>query len=66
MEVKQAAMASAANSVLVAGSAKYGTFGRYRVAPLTAFGTIVTDADLTDAAAEGIRAGGSSLVLARS
>ncbi|WP_320781140.1 DeoR/GlpR family DNA-binding transcription regulator [Streptomyces sp. CRN 30] len=65
VEVKQAAMASAANSVLVAGSAKYGTFGRYRVAPLTAFDTVVTDADLTDAAAEGIRAGGSSLVLAR-
>ncbi|MFE3598821.1 DeoR/GlpR family DNA-binding transcription regulator [Streptomyces sp. NPDC059096] len=66
VEVKQAAMASAAHSVLVAGSSKYGTFGRYRVAPLSAFDTIVTDADLTDAAAEGIRTGGSSLALARS
>ncbi|MFE3826867.1 DeoR/GlpR family DNA-binding transcription regulator [Streptomyces sp. NPDC059092] len=66
VEVKQAAMASAAHSVLVAGSSKYGTFGRYRVAALSAHDTIVTDADLTDAAAEGIRTGGSSLVLARS
>ncbi|MGP2439850.1 DeoR/GlpR family DNA-binding transcription regulator [Streptomyces sp. JW3] len=66
VEVKQAAMACAAHSVLVAGSSKYGTFGRYRVAPLTAFDTIVTDAELTDAAAEGIRGGGSSLVLALS
>lgn len=64
VDVKQAAMASGAHSVLVAGSSKYGTFGRYRVAPLTAFDTIVTDTDLTEAAAEGIRAGGSSLVLA--
>ncbi|GAA4800029.1 DeoR/GlpR family DNA-binding transcription regulator [Streptomyces ziwulingensis] len=66
VEVKQAAMAAAAHRVLVAGASKYGTFGRYRVAALTAFDTIVTDADLTGAAAEGIRSGGSSLVLARS
>jgi DeoR/GlpR family transcriptional regulator of sugar metabolism len=66
VEVEQAAMACAAHSVLVAGSSQYGTFGRYRVAPLTAFDTVVTDAELTDATAEGIRDGGSSLVLAQS
>ncbi|MFJ5173000.1 DeoR/GlpR family DNA-binding transcription regulator [Streptomyces griseoviridis] len=64
VEVKQAAMASAAHSVLVAGSSKYGTFGRYRVAPLASYDTIVTDADLTEAAAEGIRSAGTTLVRA--
>ncbi|MGW5127386.1 hypothetical protein ACWEQ7_25765, partial [Streptomyces sp. NPDC004069] len=41
---------------------------RRRAGPssLTAFDVIVTDADLTEAAAEGIRAGGSFLVLTRS
>ncbi|MDT0436475.1 MULTISPECIES: DeoR/GlpR family DNA-binding transcription regulator [Streptomyces] len=64
VEVKQAAMASAARSVLVAGSSKYGTFGRYRVAPLAAFDTIVTDTDLSEAAAEGVRSAGTGLVRA--
>ncbi|GGX89767.1 DeoR/GlpR family DNA-binding transcription regulator [Streptomyces minutiscleroticus] len=64
VEVKQAAMESAGSSVLVAGSSKFGTFGRYRVAPLDAFDTIVSDTDLAGAAAEGVRAKGADLVLA--
>ncbi|RKN41340.1 DeoR/GlpR family DNA-binding transcription regulator [Streptomyces hoynatensis] len=64
VDVKQAAMAAASKSVLVAGSSKYGTFGMYKVAPLNAFDVIVTDAGLTEAGADGIRAGGLDLVLA--
>ncbi|MGY1439429.1 DeoR/GlpR family DNA-binding transcription regulator [Streptomyces reniochalinae] len=63
VEVKQAAMAAAQRSVLVAGSAKYGTFGMYRIASLDAFDTIVADAMLTEAAAQGIRACGTDLRL---
>ncbi|MFC5823627.1 DeoR/GlpR family DNA-binding transcription regulator [Nonomuraea insulae] len=65
VEVKQAAMTSASRSVLVAGSSKYGSFGMYRIAPLTAFDTVITDTALTEAAAEGIRAGGTDLHLAK-
>jgi DeoR/GlpR family transcriptional regulator of sugar metabolism len=64
VDVKQAAMGAASSSVLVAGSSKYGTFGRYKVAPLGAFDVIVTDSALTEAAADGIRAGGADLRLA--
>ncbi|ONK13980.1 DeoR/GlpR family DNA-binding transcription regulator [Streptomyces sp. MP131-18] len=46
VEVKQAAMRSASRSVLLAGSVKYGTFGMYRVADLTGFDTLITDAGL--------------------
>ncbi|MEV6157420.1 DeoR/GlpR family DNA-binding transcription regulator [Nonomuraea sp. NPDC052129] len=65
VEIKQAAMEAASRSVLVAGSSKCGSFGMYRVAPLTAFDMVITDAALTEAAAEGIRAGGTDLHLAR-
>ncbi|ASY31839.1 MULTISPECIES: DeoR/GlpR family DNA-binding transcription regulator [unclassified Streptomyces] len=65
VEVKKAAMECAGSSVLVAGSSKYGTFGKYRVAPLTSFDVVITDEDLAEAAAEGIRAGGTELLLAR-
>ncbi|WP_433512851.1 DeoR/GlpR family DNA-binding transcription regulator [Nonomuraea sp. CA-143628] len=64
VEIKQAAMEAASRSVLVAGSSKYGSFGMYRVAPLSAFDMVITDAALTEAAAEGIRAGGTDLELA--
>ncbi|MFC8645805.1 DeoR/GlpR family DNA-binding transcription regulator [[Kitasatospora] papulosa] len=64
VEVKQAAMECTGSSVLVAGSSKYGTFGKFRVAPLGAFDTIVTDHGLAEAAAEGLRAGGADLRLA--
>ncbi|WP_019544707.1 DeoR/GlpR family DNA-binding transcription regulator [Streptomyces sulphureus] len=63
VEVKQAAMAAAQQSVLVAGSSKYGTFGMYKVAGLDAFDTVVTDASLTEAAAHGIRSAGTDLTL---
>ncbi|MFD5628763.1 DeoR/GlpR family DNA-binding transcription regulator [Streptomyces sp. NPDC127072] len=65
VEVKQAAMESAGSSVLVAGSSKFGTFGKYRVAPLTAFNAVITDSALADAAAEGVRAGGAELHMAK-
>lgn len=64
VEVKQAAMECTGSSVLVAGASKYGTFGKFRVAPLSAFDTIVTDGSLAEAAAEGLRAGGADLRLA--
>ncbi|MEK8174178.1 DeoR/GlpR family DNA-binding transcription regulator [Streptomyces sp. M19] len=64
VEVKQAAMESAGTSVLVAGSSKFGTFGKYRVAPLTAFDTVISDTALAEAAAEGVRASGTELCLA--
>ncbi|WP_326809009.1 DeoR/GlpR family DNA-binding transcription regulator [Streptomyces sp. NBC_01186] len=63
VEVKQAAMAAASQSVLVAGSSKYGTFGMYKVAALSAFDTVLTDAALTEPAAQGIRAAGADLRL---
>ncbi|MFJ4438045.1 DeoR/GlpR family DNA-binding transcription regulator [Streptomyces sp. NPDC088923] len=66
VEVKKAAMECSGSSVLVAGSSKYGTFGKYRVAPLTSFDVVITDEVLAEAAAEGIRAGGTELLLARS
>lgn len=65
VEVKQAAMECAGTSVLVAGSSKFGTFGRYRVATLSAFDAVITDTALTEAAAEGVRAGGAELHLAK-
>jgi DeoR/GlpR family transcriptional regulator of sugar metabolism len=61
IDVKRAAMAGAAQSVLVAGSSKYGTFGMYKVAPLGAFDVVITDAGLAGAAADGIRAEGTDL-----
>lgn len=64
VEVKQTAMECTARSVLVAGSSKFGTFGKYRVAPLSASDTIITDQSLTEAAAEGVQACGADLLLA--
>lgn len=63
VEVKQAALAAAGHSVLVAGSSKYGSFGMYRVAALSAFDTVVTDDALTEAAARGLREAGADLRL---
>lgn len=55
VEVKQAAMASASRSVLLAGSPKYGTFGMYRIAALGEFDAVVTDDGLSPAAREALR-----------
>ncbi|MCU4745436.1 MULTISPECIES: DeoR/GlpR family DNA-binding transcription regulator [Streptomyces] len=64
VEVKQAAMASASRSVLLTGSAKYGTFGMYRVAALSEFESIVTDEGLSPAARETLRAQGIATFVA--
>lgn len=50
VEVEQAARESARDCVLVAAASTFGTFGRYRVAPLGAFGTVITGSSLTEAA----------------
>ncbi|MBQ0826143.1 DeoR/GlpR family DNA-binding transcription regulator [Streptomyces tagetis] len=65
VEVKQAAMSSASRSVLLAGSAKYDTFGMYRVAALTAFDTVITDDALPPAVREALLAEGVGLKVAR-
>lgn len=41
--VKQAAIAAARTSVLMASSSKFGSFGMYRIAALDAFDAVVTD-----------------------
>ncbi|EKG34705.1 MULTISPECIES: DeoR/GlpR family DNA-binding transcription regulator [Pseudomonas] len=64
VEVKQAAMQSASQTVLIATSSKYGTFGMYKVAGLEQFDTIITDAALAEAAADGIRKQRIELLLA--
>ncbi|MFC9020665.1 DeoR/GlpR transcriptional regulator, partial [Streptomyces albidoflavus] len=61
---KRAALDSSRSAVLVAGSSKFGTFGKYRVAPLADFDAIITDSALTEAAAEGVRDSGPELHLA--
>lgn len=55
IEVKRAAMDSAARSVLMSASSKYGLYSLYRVAALSEFDVIATDAGLPEVAAEGIR-----------
>jgi DeoR/GlpR family transcriptional regulator of sugar metabolism len=64
VEVKRAAMAVASQKVLVATSAKFGTYGTYRVAALSEFDRIVTDDGLSDAAAQGLRETGLNLSVA--
>ncbi len=59
---KIAALESASESVLVAGSSKYGTFGRYRVLDLDDLDMVITDAGLSDATAAGIEERGVSVV----
>ncbi|WP_226505806.1 DeoR/GlpR family DNA-binding transcription regulator [Pseudomonas sp. MWU16-30317] len=64
VEVKQVAMQAASQTVLVATSSKYGTFGMYKIAALAQFDVIITDAALAEAAADGIRKQGVELMLA--
>ncbi|GAA1314552.1 DeoR/GlpR family DNA-binding transcription regulator [Pseudonocardia xinjiangensis] len=64
VEVKLAALDGASESVLLATSTKFGTFGMYDVVPLRRFDRIVTDDRLQAAAADGIRDLGVELDLA--
>lgn len=64
VEVKQVAMQAASQTVLMATSSKYGTFGMYKIAALGQFDVIITDATLGEAAADAIRQQGIELMLA--
>jgi len=64
IEVKLAALDGASESVLLATSAKFGTFGIYDVVPLSRFDRVITDDGLQAAAADGIRDLGVALDLA--
>ncbi|GAB2785670.1 DeoR/GlpR family DNA-binding transcription regulator [Amycolatopsis magusensis] len=64
VEVKRAALAAATTSVLVAGSAKFGRFARYRVLRLDEIDRIITDGELDDEAAARIAETGTPLVRA--
>ncbi|CAM2139355.1 MULTISPECIES: DeoR/GlpR family DNA-binding transcription regulator [Paraburkholderia] len=64
IDVKRAAMEVAEQTVLLATSAKYGTFSTYKIAGLERFDHIVSDSALPEAAASGIHAAGLSLKLA--
>lgn len=63
VEIKQAAMRGATESVLVADSSKYGSFSAYKAAELRAFGLIITDSELSDSAADAITGLGTELRL---
>jgi DeoR/GlpR family transcriptional regulator of sugar metabolism len=63
VEVKRAAMESASQTVLLATSSKYGTFGTYKVATLEQFDLVISDHALASAAAAGIREAGVDLAL---
>lgn len=53
--LKRAAMRAAATSVLIAGAAKYGSFGTLKVAPLDQFHHVITDTALSEHTANEIR-----------
>ncbi|KJC64378.1 transcriptional regulator, DeoR family [Agreia bicolorata] len=48
VSLKRAAMDAASTCVLLADSTKFGTFDRFKVAPLDAIDVIITDAELSD------------------
>jgi DeoR/GlpR family transcriptional regulator of sugar metabolism len=64
VEVKRAAMAIASQKVLVATSAKYGTYGTYRIAALAEFDLVVTDGGLSETAVQRLRESGLELEIA--
>lgn len=64
VDVKTAAVSSTSNAVLVADSSKYGTFSMYSAVELREFSSIVTDSELSEGAAEGIRTLDVDLLLA--
>ena len=61
--MKQAAMQSASQVVLVASSSKYGTFSMYKIAGVEQFDIILSDDALAPVAADGIRKQGVELLL---
>lgn len=61
--LKQAVLASAARSILLADSTKFGTFERYRVAPLDQLDRVITDDRIGADEAATIRATGVELEL---
>ena len=63
VEVKQVAMHSASQVVLIASSSKYGTFSMYKIAGLEQFDIIISDDALAAAAADGILKQGIELLL---
>lgn len=65
IDAKRAAIAAAETSVLVAGSSKYGRFGKYRALRLDELDTVVTDDGLPADAAVALRDAGVALSLAR-
>ncbi|CAL9601815.1 Glucitol operon repressor [Nocardiopsis dassonvillei] len=62
--VKRAAMAAASTAVLVAGADKYGSFGTFKVAPLTRFSSVITDDRLPESSARAVRELGVTLEIA--
>jgi DeoR/GlpR family transcriptional regulator of sugar metabolism len=64
VDVKRAAMGIASQRVLLATSAKYGTYGTYRVAGLGEFDLVVTDDSLSEAAVQRLRETGLDLAIA--
>lgn len=56
VEVKQAAVAIASETVLVAASSKYGTFGKYKALGLAEFDVIVSDSALNQNIVAGLGA----------
>lgn len=64
VDVKRAAMEIASQRVLLATSAKYGTYGTYRIAALDEFDLVVTDDGLSAAAVQRLRESGLDLGIA--
>ncbi|WP_291056599.1 DeoR/GlpR family DNA-binding transcription regulator [Herbiconiux sp.] len=64
IELKTTALAVSSESVLVAGSSKYGSFGRYRIFGIDEVDLVITDSGLHDTAAAAIRELGTAVVLA--
>ncbi len=62
--LKQAGLAVAARTILLADSTKYGDFERFRVAQLAELDTVITDAGLPEIDREAVRAASVTLEIA--
>lgn len=62
--LKQAALAIAARTVMLADSTKYGDFERFRVAQLAELDSVITDAGLPEADRDAVRAASVTLEIA--